>query len=375
MIRRLLPLLLVLVGCATAQPPEATTVTGLGDSITAQAGPPTQRSDKGWVNWVSLLTDQQLLWVPQAAEGGYTSRQVLQEVLPELLAWDALPDFVVVLAGTNDLSNDFTVEETLANLTSMYDQLALAGVQPVAATLPPNANEAYREGIAQRNDAIRELAERRGLPLVDFHTALAAPQGGYVASLSDDGVHPSPRGARVMAEAVVDVLLPRATGWTPELASSSAESLAPNALMLTDANTDGVPDGWQPVGDRTTSIPSLPEAPEGNWFQIERAGGEGQAVYRSDGIAVDPGGTYSLAFRVDAEAQDGAFTIDVIKEGDWQTRLAGPLYSWTSSVDDAVWYGEFTVPADVTSIQLQVNFQAGVGTLRLGQVTLQEADR
>ncbi|MGH7255524.1 MAG: SGNH/GDSL hydrolase family protein, partial [Nitrospirales bacterium] len=47
-----------------------------------------------------------------------------------------MPQFVVILGGTNDLGWDVPVQEAAANLCAMYDRARQAGAEPIAVTVP-----------------------------------------------------------------------------------------------------------------------------------------------------------------------------------------------------------------------------------------------
>lgn len=356
-------------------------VAAIGDSITSQAGPETQRNAKGYINWMGLLSDQQARWDLQEATSGHKVADVLSTAVPAITARDTRPDYCIVLAGTNDLSAGTSLSNITSDLAEIYARLRAAGIVPVPATLPPNGTSSYHATIGKVNTWIARHAAEHGYPMLDFFGALVDPSTNkYDSSLSDDGVHPNEAGAEVLGQLAADELAPILTPWSAPLSTANDDpsNLNSNALFEDDGNADGVPDGWSVLtgaADATITLetPGGSEGVAGQWLKIERTGTSAQTILRAGGFAVGEGDTLSLGFKVKTSglvANSGQVLVDVIKYGAAATRLAGPLYSWPTDIDEAhVWYGEFTVPSGTTNTQLQINFTSGKGTLYIAQMT------
>lgn len=90
-------------------------------------------------------------------------------------------DFAYVSMGTNDLANDgIPPTETIANLTWMVNRWISAGHAAdhlVMTTLPPRMDHDLGDAIPTINDAIRILAKRTGVGLIDLADFTSADNG------------------------------------------------------------------------------------------------------------------------------------------------------------------------------------------------------
>jgi hypothetical protein len=105
---------------------------------------------------------------------------------------DAL--MAVILLGTNDIGGGNTAALT-ANLGSIIDKLVAAKVIPILTTLPPRTGADTTVG--NFNTAIRNLAQTRAIPLIDFWAEIMRRRPGTTwqnTLISSDGVHPSSTG-------------------------------------------------------------------------------------------------------------------------------------------------------------------------------------
>ena len=105
---------------------------------------------------------------------------------------DAL--MAVILLGTNDIGGGNTAQLT-ANLGSIIDKLLAAKVIPILTTLPPRVGADTTVG--NFNTAIRNLAQTRAIPLIDYWAEITRRRPGTTwqnTLISSDGVHPSSTG-------------------------------------------------------------------------------------------------------------------------------------------------------------------------------------
>lgn len=141
-----------------------------------------------------------------AATVGWLAGQVLSGA-PSFLDQEiaaAKPAFAVVMLGTND-NRPAGLPIFTRNLAEILDRTLAAGVIPLVSTIPPRDDSALAEArVEEINAAIRALAERRQVPLMDLHAALLPlPQHGLVR----DGIHLS---------TVWESGVPRACRFTPD---------------------------------------------------------------------------------------------------------------------------------------------------------------
>jgi acyl-CoA thioesterase-1 len=113
-------------------------------------------------------------------------------------------DVFVLELGANDGLRGIPVDETKRNLQGIIDKvknkypqakLVLAGMQ-----IPPNMGEKYASDF---RDVFPDIARQNKMALVPF---LLAGVGGVRELNQQDGIHPTAKGARIVAENVWNVL-------------------------------------------------------------------------------------------------------------------------------------------------------------------------
>jgi lysophospholipase L1-like esterase len=207
------------IGCATAHierslhdPPS---VVFIGDSITAIWGGGQEGS--GFT--------EQTNWIDKGVSG-QNSSQVLARFQTDVI--DLNPGIVHILVGTNDVYPGWTLVpsgasaiNSPANVAAMVQMAEANGIHVILATIPPWGCDASNCALAETADPtlsryerikiwnawIEQYALSRGIPVVDYHSALATPDGErYVPDLTLDGVHPSASGYVIMTSMVEEVI-------------------------------------------------------------------------------------------------------------------------------------------------------------------------
>ncbi|WP_025847585.1 SGNH/GDSL hydrolase family protein [Paenibacillus ehimensis] len=358
-------------------------VSAIGDSITANNGDAVRKQCKGYLNWAALLSDQRFRIAPHFATPGFTTERILRESLSALLDSAFRPDYCVVLGGTNDVGNALPVPSILKNLEEIYTGLLNAGIGPIAATIPPRdgASAFQQTNIVNLNTGIKLLAAKLAIPVVDFHEALTDPAtANFYPGYATDQIHPGTLGARAMGKALADVLGSLVPAWKPPLsvAANDPANLIANPLFLVDSNSDGTPDRWtvHAAAGATFSMetPAAGEPVSGKWFKCTRASDSGSTTtYRIATLTgVNPGDRIALGFKFKCSleaAPSGKVGMMLYKDKAVTTQIIGPLYDWDRDTEAHTVYREFTIPADVTALQLDVNF-SGAGTVWLAQMTM-----
>ncbi|MDY3561896.1 GDSL-type esterase/lipase family protein [Gemmata sp. JC673] len=123
----------------------------------------------------------------QAARGGWTTTDVLQNLPTELAA--SRPAFVLIMVGTNDIGLGVPADTYRQNLTKIVETAIGAGVVPVLSTIPdiplyPTA----QANIPTFNQIVQDIGEELQVPVWNYWRALQRLPGGGISS---DGVHPS----------------------------------------------------------------------------------------------------------------------------------------------------------------------------------------
>ncbi|MHB0934911.1 MAG: SGNH/GDSL hydrolase family protein [Armatimonadota bacterium] len=130
--------------------------------------------------------------------GGETSAQMLSrwstDVVPEQ------PDYVLILAGTNDLHLNVPRATYQRNLELLcryaYDDL---NAQPILCTILPARG---RHDVDEMNRIVRQVALAQHAPVIDTFSCMNDPANPYHIreGLHSDGVHPNVAGYRHMGE-------------------------------------------------------------------------------------------------------------------------------------------------------------------------------
>jgi lysophospholipase L1-like esterase len=176
----------------------------LGDSTTEGLMDPLPDGSgfRGWADrFAEMLAaiDPELRYANLAVRGKL-ARQVRAEQLDAALAME--PDLVSLLAGLNDmLRRTVDVAGVIAELDGMVARLRESGADVLLFTLPdpvpinPLA-KAAAAAIYRVNDAIREIAKRRGAFLVELD---AYPVASDRRLWNEDRLHANPEGHQRMA--------------------------------------------------------------------------------------------------------------------------------------------------------------------------------
>lgn len=122
----------------------------------------------------------------------------------------AAPDVLTVYLGINDVwrrydSDDPTSpEDFAAGYAALLDTVAPRTLVLVEPFLVPATEEqrTWGEDLDPKRAAVARLAAERGAVLVPLHEAMnAAAATDGVGAIAPDGVHPTPRGDRLIADA------------------------------------------------------------------------------------------------------------------------------------------------------------------------------
>jgi hypothetical protein len=203
--------------------------------------------------WVSVLSGGDLPFRGLFAHGGYTTQQLHDIYLPQVLALPDKPWGCVVQVGTND---DWALG-TIALVRTIMSRLIAAGVVPIMESgIPSGSTTPLASDVLKRlvwNAALAQLCLELGAIWVDVTAPLSdVSTGGMAATYASDNTHTAGPGARVRAQAIVTAVSAIAPRPIPPVLrtrnSLAGSTVLPfngsNALLLTDTNTDGIPDNW-----------------------------------------------------------------------------------------------------------------------------------
>ena len=127
---------------------------------------------------------------------GQVSAQMLMRFRPDVI--ELQPRIVVILAGTNDVAhNDFAVtpQQTFGNIKSMVELAEANNIKVILCSTMPASSFGWHPDIKDAAKTIIELNKH-------YHRAMADEHGGLPKKYSDDGVHPTLEGYKIMEDLV-----------------------------------------------------------------------------------------------------------------------------------------------------------------------------
>jgi lysophospholipase L1-like esterase len=148
---------------------------------------------------------------------GQNTGQMLARFRQDVL--DLNPKAVLILAGTNDINQGIAPEQIQENLASMGDLAKAHGMRVAMASILPVSDyhkdvDPQYERTAGRPPATIQALNRwieshcasEGFIYVNYSASLVDTSGQFRSDLSDDGLHPNPKGYRVMSPVALDAI-------------------------------------------------------------------------------------------------------------------------------------------------------------------------
>jgi lysophospholipase L1-like esterase len=189
-------------------------IVGLGDSTTA--GTPGFRSpveappdgagnpQSQYAYWMMQLRPE---WVVlNRGVNGELSGEILERLPRDVLR--EAPDYVVFLAGVNDVYRGRSVPSVQSNLSEMYARARAAGIRTVAASILPYSpiSRTQASALHELNGWIEANARALGIAFCDLNRITSDPKNPDRLAGSPDGLHPDVTGHRRMADGLVRVI-------------------------------------------------------------------------------------------------------------------------------------------------------------------------
>lgn len=129
---------------------------------------------------------------------------------------DHKPEYVVILAGTNDIAKnlgDIAPENSLGNIISMCEIARANDIKPIICSVLPCDRFFWRpevtgqaEEIVAFNKLLKEYAESADIPYVDYHSKMKNSSNGLPKEYAEDGCHPTKAGYEVMKKIILKYL-------------------------------------------------------------------------------------------------------------------------------------------------------------------------
>lgn len=139
-------------------------------------------------------------------ENNYVSRGICGQVTTQMLVRfrrdviDLKPEFVLILAGTNDVARNrgyISEENIVGNIISMCEIAKVNNVKPIICSILPVAEYKWRpviksvEPIKRINAMLKKYAQDNNITYLDYYSKLDDGNGGLSQVHALDGVHPT----------------------------------------------------------------------------------------------------------------------------------------------------------------------------------------
>ncbi len=148
---------------------------------------------------------------------GQTTGQMLGRMKADVM--DTHPHAVLILGGTNDLARGIPLTTIENNYLMIADLAAVEKIKVIFASVLPvsdyhkDVNPANERTpgrppvfIKALNDWLQTFCSQRGYAYVNYFSPLADDTGQFKADLADDGLHPNPKGYRIMAPLALEAI-------------------------------------------------------------------------------------------------------------------------------------------------------------------------
>ena len=136
---------------------------------------------------------------------GQTTPQMLMRFRPDVI--DLKPAVVVILAGINDIAENtgpITLENIYGNIISMVQLACANNIKVVVSSVLPANNFPWRpqikpaEKVIALNSMLEAYCKTNNIVYLDYYSNIVDDQKGLDKKYTEDGVHPTLAGYKVM---------------------------------------------------------------------------------------------------------------------------------------------------------------------------------
>lgn len=301
--------------------------------------------------WFCRKLDGAVVFKTNAGVGGNTTVDMVARLS------DIDGSLVTVMEATNDAVSDVTLSTHTANIKTTLEYAIDNQVLPIMIMSPPHDTLARSQYVFEANLYDYVTARNKGIPCFNPWSELVNDDGdgSWAVGASTDGTHPDPVAEKAAGYKLADdftfnkfyVPLPIFNNYTV-----SNAILNPNALFLTDDNSDGTPNNWATNGSQTTRTLTNTSLGLGNTFTTTWL--NTQIFMNSSRWDVTEGETYLCVMRYESIVNSGTPLISA------QVEYDAPI----AGVDRRYFVREVAVSVEPTTLSVEITIPAGVSSLR-----------
>ncbi|MCG1013264.1 hypothetical protein JT739_11745 [Tepidanaerobacter sp. GT38] len=166
-------------------------IIALGDSLT-QGYPYDIKA-----SWVNILNSEKGFNIINKGINGDTLEGMLKRFYGDVAAYR--PDLVIIMGGTNDAFNGFSLSSMENNLKNIVKKALDTGIRPIIGIPLPVDEPAVEEKLCKFREFVREYCCDKNIAYIDFYTPLVGSNGRIKEEMDFDGIHPNKQGYRAMA--------------------------------------------------------------------------------------------------------------------------------------------------------------------------------
>lgn len=144
---------------------------------------------------------------------GQTTSQMLLRFRQDAI--NLKPEIIVILAGINDIAENtgpISLENIFGNIISMVELAKTNNIKIVLSSVLPANKFPWRpdlqpaEKVIELNAMIEKYCQENKIPYIDYYSKMVDNQKGLDAKFTNDGVHPTLAGYKIMKPLLEEVL-------------------------------------------------------------------------------------------------------------------------------------------------------------------------
>jgi lysophospholipase L1-like esterase len=151
-------------------------------------------------NWSAMLASNPLSTV-NIAKGGALINDVVDQVI---VARSVPPEFLLVMAGTNDILAYHTLHKIVCNYDLLLEKIP-AKQRLIVTLIPYTSFPQYIDNIRAANSEIEKLAKQKGAKIIDLN-AFISTNGILDKDLTVDGIHFSQRAYQIWSKEINKII-------------------------------------------------------------------------------------------------------------------------------------------------------------------------